>query len=135
MKIKFQNRKRKRKKRAALSAAIGILCMGMLLIEFIREDFLLETICRQAKNELYLSMLKTGAPSLFFEKQEKSSAKYFMIPVYGYVTDEEEYATQSESEISYESIIAREAMDENYVNEETGEVVLSKESDASELLF
>ena len=141
MKIKFQNRKRKRKKRAALSAAIGILCMGMLLIEFIREDFLLETICRQAKNELYLSMLKTGAPSLFFEKQEKSSAKYFMdavfqmIPVYGYVTDEEEYATQSESEISYESIIAREAMDENYVNQETGEVELSKESDASELLF
>ena len=62
-------------------------------------------------------------------------AVFQMIPVYGYVTVEEEYATQSESEISYESIIAREAMDENYVNEETGEVVLSKESDASELLF
>lgn len=139
MKIKFQ--KRKRKKRAALSAGIVILCMGVLFAEFIREDSLWETICRQAKSELYLNMLKSGAPSLFYEKKEKSSAEFFMdlvfrtIPVYGYVTDEEEYATQSESEISYESIIAREAMDENYVNEETGEVVLSQESDASDLLL
>ena len=48
------------------------------------------------------------------------------IPVYGYVTDEKEYATQSESEISYETIIAREASDENYVDEHALTTAISR---------
>ena len=37
----------------------------------------------------------------------------------------EPYETQVESELSYETILAREASDENYVDEETGEVVMT----------
>lgn len=37
----------------------------------------------------------------------------------------EPYETQVESELSYETILAREAADENYVDEETGEVVMT----------
>ena len=38
------------------------------------------------------------------------------------------YETQVESELSYEAILAREAADENYVDSETGEVVLTGET-------
>lgn len=38
------------------------------------------------------------------------------------------YETQVESELSYETILAREAADENYVDDETGEVVITKEA-------
>lgn len=43
-------------------------------------------------------------------------------------TEETDYPTQVESELSYEAILAREAQDENYVDDETGEVVLTGES-------
>lgn len=43
-------------------------------------------------------------------------------------TEEIDYPTQVESELSYEAILAREAQDENYVDEETGEVVLTGEN-------
>lgn len=137
MKIKFQ--KRKRKKAAAASAVITALCIGTLFGEFIREDSLFEIVSRQAKSEAYLHMLRSCTPALFYEKKEEDGVKrvmdfvFRMIPVYGYVTDEAEYAIQPESEISYDTIIAKEAHDENYVDEATGEIVMPKESDVSEL--
>ena len=106
-----------------------ILAVCVLFENFAREDSLMEMVFRQAKSEAYLQMLKSVSPVLFYEKQEKPKVEQIFdfvfqtIPVYGYVTDEKEYATQSESEISYETIIAREASDENYVDETTGEVV------------
>lgn len=109
------------------------LCVCALFLSFIREDSLLDIVIRQAKSEGYLKMLHSAAPVLFYEKQEKSGAGFLqdwilrVVPVYGYVTGMEEYSTQSESEISYETIIAREAADENYVDEETGKLVASGE--------
>lgn len=40
-------------------------------------------------------------------------------------TDSESYKTQIESDLSYETILAREAADENYVDEKTGKVIPS----------
>ena len=40
-------------------------------------------------------------------------------------TKRESYQTQIESDLSYEAILAREAADENYVDEKTGEVIPS----------
>ncbi|NBI86405.1 stage II sporulation protein P [Lachnospiraceae bacterium] len=114
--------------------AIAVLAAGSLFGDMAREDSLLEKVAGHARSEAYLGMLKSAAPSVFYEKMDKSGMEYLLewvlkaVPVYGYVTDEQEYTTQSESLISYETIISREAKDENYVDETTGEVVTSGES-------
>ena len=82
---------------------------------FVREDSLFEIVLRQAKSEVYTKMLFSTAPSLFFQEQKKDGISALMdwmfsiVPVYGYAADTKEYSTQSESEISYDTIIAREA--------------------------
>ena len=129
MKIGLRKQKRKIKRTAALAGLILIMTVCALFENFAREDSLLEIVLRQAKSEVYLQMLKSAAPVLFYEKENKTGTErlfeliFHTVPVYGYITDEKEYTTQSESEISYETIIAREASDENYVDEKTGEVV------------
>lgn len=129
MKIGLRKQKRKIKRTAALAGLILIMTVCALFENFAREDSLLEIVLRQAKSEVYLQMLKSAAPVLFYEKENKTETErlfeliFHTVPVYGYITDEKEYTTQSESEISYETIIAREASDENYVDEKTGEVV------------
>lgn len=137
MKIRFRKRKRNRKRKriTAAAAVIVSVCMCILVGDFIREDSLLDTVLRQAKSEAYMKMLKSAAPSLFYEEQKKESLKRLMdlvfqtVPVYGYVTDAQEYTTQSESEISYETVIAREAADENYVDDKTGKVISSEDTE------
>lgn len=47
-------------------------------------------------------------------------------PIGMYQTKSSSYQTQVESELSYELILAKEAADENYVDEETGELVLAE---------
>lgn len=130
---KIKIRKRKTKKTMAAALATAVLCACALFGSFIREDSLLDIVIRQAKSEGYLKMLHSAVPVLFYEKQEKSGAGLLLdwmlraVPIYGYVAGQEEYATQSESEISYETIIAREAADENYVDEKTGKLIASGE--------
>lgn len=122
-----------------LGALAAMISMGICVLfgDFGREDSLLETVVRQAKSEAYMKILHSFAPSLFYDDQKKTGAEYLLdrlfqvIPVYGYITATEEYTTQSESNISYEAVIAKEAMDENYVDETTGEMVTSGESETA----
>lgn len=70
-------------------------------------------------------MVYTGAEGQDVTVVERLLSHFFMqeseyIPV-------QSYETQVESELSYETILAREAADENYVDDETGEVVITKE--------
>lgn len=138
MKIGFRKRKRKVKRTAAVSGIVFMIAVCAVFENFAREDSLLEIVLRQAKSEAYLTMLKSASPVLFYEKEKKTEAERLIelilqtVPVYGYVTDEKEYATQAESEISYETIIAREASDENYVDEKTGEVVTQQPQETTE---
>lgn len=114
-----------------LIVCIFLVGIGIISGRMIRQDSLLQAIFQQGKSEGYMYMLKTASPSLFFQKEEKSFAGYFMenvlhtIPVYGYISDAESYTTQVESDISYEEIIAREAADEEYVEPKV-EVVKEK---------
>ena len=132
--VRIGVQKQKIKKRAALSGILAVLCICGIFSEMAKKDSLFYLVLRQAKSELYLKMLGAASPALFYEREEKSGLEYLMefvlgtVPVYGYAADEKGYATLSESEISYESIIAQEASDENYVNEETGELVGSDET-------
>ncbi len=135
--MKQKLKKRIQNKPAAVSAFVALFSICVAFVNFIQEDSLFEIVFRQAKSELYTQMLSTAAPSLFYEKKEKNLLNdilqqvYHVIPVYRYVTDAEEYATQEESQISYEAIIAKEAADENYVDEPTGEVITSGEAETA----
>lgn len=135
-KIKVGKKTEQSKKLAAMAAMLT-LCACALFGNFIREDSLFDIVIRQAKSEGYLRMLHSAAPALFYEKKEMGGVGIFMdwimraVPVYGYVAGLEEYATQSESEISYEDMIAKEAADENYVDEKTGKLVASGTSEDS----
>lgn len=130
--MKRRFKKNKKKKTAAY---VGILTIFVCVMfgNFVREDSLFEIVLRQAKSEVYTKMLFSTAPSLFFQEQKKDGISALMdwmfsiVPVYGYAADTKEYSTQSESEISYDTIIAREAADENYVDETTGELILPDE--------
>lgn len=126
-------KRRKIKEAVSAFAVIFIVVVCAVFGNMIQEDSLMQTVIRQGKSEGYVMMLKSMAPSLLYESKEVSLAEYItqkvfhMIPVYGYLTDSQDYATQMESAISYDTIVAKEASDESYVDETTGNVVDSKE--------
>ena len=79
-------------------------------------------ICYEKLLELYMPGVVGSAKS----REELSFAERLLYDLFPETDGEETtetYQTQIESELSYETILAREAADENYVDEETGELV------------
>lgn len=79
-------------------------------------------ICYEKLLELYMPGVVSSAKS----REELSFAERLLYDLFPETDGEETtetYQTQIESELSYETILAREAADENYVDEETGELV------------
>lgn len=81
------------------------------------------------------SVMKTYMPSVIYRssgKNEKGAVNKVLgfvleeIPIYKYVEENSGYETEDASEYTYEMIIAAEAADENYVNHETGEVIINE---------
>ncbi len=134
MKNKWKKRRQYQKYKTFLTGGIAIvLCVCVLSGNMIRKDSLMYSVIRQGRSEGYFQMLRTVVPSIFYKNSEQTLEQFLMerifemVPGYRYVTGTEDYATQTESDISYETIIAREARDENYVDQNTGEVVTSGE--------
>lgn len=136
MKNKWKKRYQEKTVLAGAMAAALMVCF--LFCNAIQKDSLVYSILRQGKSEGYFQMLRTAVPSIFYDNRELSFGQMLMeqvfsaIPAYSYITKTEDYTTQMESDISYEAIIAKEAMDENYVDRETGEVVTSGEEPEGE---
>ena len=87
----------------------------------------------QFEKELYSDILKTYTPAMTYD-QIKDSREYFkrVLPLYSYMKNNEVYDTASESELTYEMIRAKEAADENHVDEKTGELVSRNKDEESE---
>lgn len=92
-------------------------------------------IVDELKVSIYEEFLEFYMPGVVYaQSEEKTIAEeilsvFFMqecesVPVEHHNVPVEPYTTQVESELSYETILAREAADENYVDENTGEVVM-----------
>lgn len=132
MKNKWKKRRQFQNYKTFLTGAAGIV-LGVCILfgNMLRKDSLMYSVIRQGRSEGYFQMLRTVAPSIFYKRSEQSLGQFLTefiletVPGYCYVTRTEEYTTQTESDISYEAIIAREARDENYVDQKTGEVVTS----------
>lgn len=76
----------------------------------------------------YEDILECYMPGMTYEETEDETIMEALLSYFFPVASEEKqtaaYETQVESNLSYEMILAREAADENYVDDETGEVVL-----------
>lgn len=101
----------------------------------------LQQLWQHLQSSVYLKTLKTHMPVMTSSMEDAKdlplvreyilSKVMDMLPVYDYVTTLQEYDTEVESKFSYEMILADEAADENYIDDQTGEVVL-KESNPEE---
>lgn len=125
----------KKKKMNVFWTAI-IAGMSMLVLFFLYQPQILKNISREAEMFCYEKMLKLYMPNLMWEEyQTKTIAQiavehFFPLATQGGIG--KTYETQVESELSYEMILAWEAADENYVDEETGEVVMQEETAKSQ---
>lgn len=96
---------------------------------------LTEAIAGEVKRAAYSSAVKSYMPGFYYgittRGKEQTALELLtekaltLLPLYGYVQTAIDYETPSESELSYDTILQREAMDENYIDEETGEVILA----------
>ena len=90
---------------------------------------LLRTLGEEGKKICYEKLLELYMPGVVGSAKSREELSFVERLLYDLFpeTDGEEttetYQTQIESELSYETILAREAADENYVDEETGELV------------
>lgn len=127
---KSQYRKKKRKK--ALPAVLAAAAAALLLL-FGRDERLGGELAREVGQTCYRDVLEFFMPGVCFggEKTDGTVAEEVLSHFFLLAEEETEqtdYPTQVESELSYEAILAREAQDENYVDEKTGEVVFAGES-------
>lgn len=113
-----------------------MLCFGISAGQIGQKNVTLtEAIAGEAKRSAYLGVVKGYMPGFYYGMAESSKEQTALelvaekvldiLPVYGYMQTQKEYETPVESELSYEAILKREALDENYIDEETGEVVLA----------
>ena len=131
MRIRYQSKKKKKVNGAAAVWILGIACTAFLL-QGRKEQ--LARIAEECKILCYEEILEFYMPGVVYGSTEEKTAKVWeQVLSHFFLLGEEStavasYDTQVESELSYEAILAREAADENYVDSETGEVVLTGET-------
>lgn len=133
----MEKRFRKRKKQSSIKILIGILITGVLIIGVKssrenKKETLGELMLTHMEQELYEKIITTYAPVLKYEENDKREYFEQVLPIYTYVKNNEGYRTATESELTYEMILAKEAADENHIDEKTGELVGDNEAPISE---
>lgn len=125
---RYQYKKKNRISGVSLGIVIGVAAVFLLLQG---KEKQLTTIRKELKIIAYEEILEFFMPGLSYSMdtgQDKTVAEEVMSCFFMLESDSaqiEPYETQVESELSYETILAREAADENYVDEKTGEVVMT----------
>lgn len=125
-----ENRKTyKNYKNKAMGLLVGVLIAGMVTTG-IRSgksegnDTFGDLLVSHFEKGIYDQIMETYAPTLTYD-ETTDSREYFskVLPLYSFVKVNKVYDTATESELTYEMIRAKEAADENHVDEETGELV------------
>lgn len=124
----YHSRYKKRKKQHPAVIFCVIVGLALCLLSNGTHS-LFDTLTTEGKKFCYEKMLEFYMPTVICsvkEEQELPVLERFFLSLFSDTKPEEEtmsYQTQIESELSYEMILAREAADENYVDEVTGELV------------
>lgn len=131
MRIRYQSKKKKKINGTAIAWILGVACIAVFLrggsgqlTRFANEC---KVLCYEGLLNFYMPQASDKAAG------EETAAAWERVIGHFFLLGEEtkaaaSYETQVESELSYEAILAREAADENYVDSETGEVVLTGET-------
>lgn len=130
---RYQFKKRKK------SAALLLIPAGIaFLFLFFREnEKLVSGLKKEAAVACYEEILEWYLPGLAYDAagpEQMTAAEWLLrhlFPLGDAAWYGEEYQTQVESMLSYEMILAREAADENYVDEETGKLVEAGDGNAA----
>lgn len=127
---------RKKQKKSMMRILAGVLIIGVIVtgINSSRAEkqvTLGELMLTHLEKEIYEKVLKTYVPALTYEDGEEREYFKKVLPIYSYIRNSEGYRTATESELTYEMILAKEAADENHIDEKTGELVGQKSDSAS----
>lgn len=133
-KNKYHRRLFFRKKQRGL---IIILCVG-LFYGAVSTDYSISGMKNAARHFFIESVFRSFAPCLSFEEKGQEEGEWALALMFPYEENaeteyEKKYETEIESPLSYERIVALEAADENYVDEETGEVIMSSSTGTEEV--
>ena len=110
----YQYRKKKKDKEKAFIVGI-IIALAVLFLFFRDQEALLKKLEQEISTVCYEKMMMLYMPNVVYTNR---------------CDVQTDYPTQVESELSYELLLAKEAADENYVDKETGKVVLKEEMTA-----
>lgn len=123
-------RKQERKlKIITISCFIGIL---LFILEYGKIE---SSVGKKLSNDLYDDMVEFCVPLLGYynspasEKSVQDYILHYFFPILEHGQEKIHYQTNMESEFSYEMILALEAADENYIDETTGQMVGSTDSE------
>lgn len=131
MRIRYQSKKKKKINGTAIAWILGVGCIAVFLQggsgQLTRLANECKVLCYEGLFNFYMPQASDKAAG------EETAAAWESVISHFFLLGEETkaaafYETQVESELSYEAILAREAADENYVDSETGEVVLTGET-------
>ena len=131
MRIRYQSKKKKKINGTAIAWILGVACIAVFLRGGSGQ---LTRLANECKVRCYEGLLNFYMPQVSDKAAgEETAAAWERVIGHFFLLGEEtkaaaSYETQVESELSYEAILAREAADENYVDSETGEVVLTGET-------
>lgn len=123
---RYQYKKKKRINVTVMAVLIGVLAVGITMQGSGEK---IAGVAEELKVYVYEEILEFYMPGVVYgQSEEKTVAQevlshFFMLECES--APVEHYTTQVESELSYETILAREAADENYVDDKTGEVVMT----------
>jgi len=119
-------RKKQKKNMMQLLVAvliIGIITTGIKSTKAQNQNTLGDMMLTHLEKQIYAKILKTYVPVLAYNEEEEREYFTKVLPIYSYIKNSESYKTATESELTYEMILAKEAADENEIDEKTGELV------------
>lgn len=102
---------------------IGIITTGIKSTKAQNQNTLGDMMLTHLEKQIYAKILKTYVPVLAYNEEEEREYFTKVLPIYSYIKNSESYKTATESELTYEMILAKEAADENEIDEKTGELV------------
>lgn len=131
----MDRKNRKKHKKKVMGLLVGILIAGVIAAGIkgssAKADATLGNLMMSHfEKNIYDSIMATYTPALVYDK-ETGSREYFnsVFPLYSYIQVNKAYDTASESELTYEMIRAKEATDENHVDEKTGELITQNQNE------
>ena len=112
---------------------MGMLVVTALVTFFVQRQELWSIGKKAAVKMAGTAVVDVLAPGLHYEEKENGNhflakVEKILFPIADYTVQIQSYETDAESTLSYEMILAMEALDENYVDE-NGQVVMQNNGD------